>query len=83
MGMPGQYHTLVALSGGNSITFKQVAGWAPGPVWTGVENLARTGVRFLDSLVRSQSLHQQRHTGLPTVSYKKQMYLSIERSPIS
>jgi len=22
------------------------AGWAPGPVWTGVENLVPTGIRF-------------------------------------
>jgi hypothetical protein len=26
----------------------QEAGWAPGPVWTGAENLAPTGVRSLD-----------------------------------
>jgi hypothetical protein len=58
MAMAGQYHTLVALSGGNSITFEQVAGWASGPVWTGMENLARNGVRFLDSLVRSESLQR-------------------------
>jgi hypothetical protein len=28
----------------------QEAGWAPGPVWTGAENLAHTGIRFLDRL---------------------------------
>jgi len=32
------------------------AGWAPGPVWTGAENLAPTGIRSSDRPVRSQSL---------------------------
>ena len=34
----------------------QEAGWAPGPVWTGAENLAPTGIRFPDHPARSQSL---------------------------
>ena len=29
-------------------TFVQVDGWAPGPVWTGAENLALTGIRSPD-----------------------------------
>jgi len=29
------------------------AGWAPGPVWTGAENPASTGIRSLDLLARS------------------------------
>ena len=32
----------------------QETGWAPGPVWTGAENLASTGIRSLDSPARSQ-----------------------------
>ena len=31
------------------------AGWAPGSVWTNAENLAYTGIRPLDSPVRSES----------------------------
>jgi len=31
----------------------QEAGWAPGPVWTGAENLAPTGIRFPDRPARS------------------------------
>ena len=31
---------------------------APGPVWTGVENLALTGIRSLDRPGRSQSLYR-------------------------
>ena len=37
-------------------------GWVgPGPVWTGAENLAPTGIRFLDRPARSQSLHRARY----------------------
>jgi len=36
----------------------QGAGWAPGPVWTGAENLAPTGIRSPDRAARSQSLYR-------------------------
>ena len=36
----------------------QEKGWAPGPVWTGAENLAPTGIRSPDRLARSQSLYR-------------------------
>jgi hypothetical protein len=35
----------------------QEAGWAPGPVWTGAENLAPTGIQSPDRPARSQSLY--------------------------
>jgi hypothetical protein len=35
----------------------QEAGWATGPVRTGAENLAPTGIRSPDRPARSQSLH--------------------------
>ena len=34
------------------------AGWAPGPVWTGAEILALTGIRSPDRPARSQSLYR-------------------------
>jgi hypothetical protein len=34
----------------------QEAGWAPGPVWTGAENLAPTSILSSDRPARSQSL---------------------------
>ena len=41
MGVGGQHHAPAALpSGENSVHIVQEAGWAPGPVWTGAENLA-------------------------------------------
>ena len=35
--------------------------WAPGPVWTGAENLDHTGIRFPDRPARSQSLYRLRY----------------------
>jgi hypothetical protein len=35
----------------------QEAGWAPGPVWTGVENLAPTAIQPAERPVRSKSLY--------------------------
>jgi hypothetical protein len=35
--------------------------WAPGPVWTGAENFALTGIRSPDRPARSQSLYRVRY----------------------
>jgi hypothetical protein len=45
----------------------QEAGWDPGPVKTGAENLAPTGIRFSDRPARGQSLYRLSH---PTHIYK-------------
>ena len=34
--------------GRDTVPIVQEAGWAPGPVWTGAENLAPTGIRSPD-----------------------------------
>ena len=39
------------------------AGCAPGPVWTGAENLATTGIRYPDRPARSESLHRLSYPG--------------------
>jgi hypothetical protein len=39
----------------------QEAGWAPGPVWTGAENLAPTGIRSPYCPALSQSLYRLRY----------------------
>ena len=44
--------------GKDPVLIVQEAGWAPGPVWRGVENLAATGIRSLDRPARSQSLYR-------------------------
>ena len=36
------------------VPIAQEAGWAPGPVWTGAENLAATGIRSPDRPARSE-----------------------------
>ena len=41
-----------------TIPIVQEAGWAPGPVWTGTENLAPTGIRSPDRPARSQLLYR-------------------------
>ena len=47
--------------GKDPVPIVQEAGWAPGPVWTGAENLAPTGIRSLDRPARSQSLYRLRY----------------------
>jgi hypothetical protein len=39
----------------------QEAGWAPGPVWTGGENLTPTGIRSLYRPAHSKSLYRIRY----------------------
>ena len=41
----------------------QEAGWAPGPVWTGAENIAPNGIRSPDRTARSESLYRLRYPG--------------------
>ena len=49
---PGRYLP----PGKDPIPTVQEAGWAPGPVWTGAENIAPTGIRSPDLPARSQLL---------------------------
>jgi len=44
---PGQF-----TPGKNPVPIVKEAGWAPGPVWTGAENLAPTGIRYPDCPAR-------------------------------
>jgi len=56
-GVGGQRHAPAALAPGKEpVPILQEAGWAPGPVWTGVENLATTGIRSPDRSASSESL---------------------------
>jgi hypothetical protein len=47
--------------GQDPVPIVQEAGWAPGPVWTGAENLAPTGIRYPDRPARSKSLYRLRY----------------------
>jgi hypothetical protein len=62
--MGGQRHASTAFTPGKSpVPILQDAGWAPGPVRTGAENLAPTGIRSPDLLARSESLYRLRYPG--------------------
>ena len=45
------------------VPIAQSGGWAPGPAWTGAENLARTGMRSPVLPASSQSLYKPRYPG--------------------
>jgi len=64
MGVGGQCQTPAALPRERDpVPIVQEAGWVPGPVWTGGENLARSAIRPLDSPARSESLYRLSHLG--------------------
>ena len=55
----GQLHAPAALPPKKDpVPVVQEAGWAPGPVWTGAENLAVIGIRSLDLQALSESLYR-------------------------
>ena len=61
-GVGGQRHAPAAFTPGkNPLSIVQEAGWAPGPVWIGAENLASTGIRSSDRPARRQSLYRLRY----------------------
>jgi hypothetical protein len=61
-GVRGQRHAPAALyPGKDPVPIIQEAGWAPGPVWTGVESLAPTGIQSPDHPASSQSLYELRY----------------------
>ena len=54
--------------GKDPVPIVQEAGWATGPVWTGAENLAPTGIRSPDRPACSESLYRLRYPS-PTIIY--------------
>ena len=50
----------------------QEVGWAPGPIWTGAENLSPTGIRSPDRPGRSESQYRlnQENNRIFTVEVK-------------
>ena len=49
--------------GKEPVPIVQEAGWAPGPVWTGAENLASTGIRSPDRPALVESLYRLSYCG--------------------
>jgi hypothetical protein len=63
-GVNGQHHAVAVLPPRKRpVPAVQEAEWAPGPVWTGVGNLAPTGIRTPDRPGRSESLYRLRYPG--------------------
>ena len=50
-------------AGKDPVPIVQEAEWARGPVWTGAENLASTGIRSPDRPARSESLYRLSYPG--------------------
>jgi hypothetical protein len=68
MGVGGQRHAPAAFTPGKDpVTIVQEAGWAPGPVWIGAENLAPTGIRSPYFPARSESLYRLSYPGPQSV----------------
>jgi hypothetical protein len=62
MGVGGQRHGPAAFTPGKDpVPIAQEAGWTPGPVWTGAENLAPTGIRSPDRPALSESPYRLRY----------------------
>jgi len=65
MGMGGQRNAPAGfIPGKHPVPIVWEAGWVPGPVWTGTENLAPTGIRSPDRPARSESLYRLSYVGL-------------------
>jgi hypothetical protein len=54
-------------SGRNTVPIIYQAGWVPGPVWAGAENLVQTGIRSPYLPDRSVSLYRLRYPGPATL----------------
>ena len=75
--------------GKDPVPIVQEARWAPGPVGTGAENLASTGIRSPDRTARSESLYRLSYPGrqkknrLSIVNYKPPFFKELFETPLS
>jgi len=72
--MPRPLFTL----GKDLVPIVQEAGWAPGPVWTGAENIVPTGIRSPDHPARSQSLYRLSYPALTHTHTHTHTYIYIK-----
>ena len=71
--------------GKDLVPIVQEAGWAPGPDWTGAENLAPIGIRSSGRPARSQSLYRlsyRAHTATLGVTQIKPKIVSMNILPV-
>ena len=77
----GQSHASAAFTPGkDAVSIVQEAGWAAGPVWTGGENLAPTGIRSPDRPARSESLYRLCYSGPKMRGTTVKIYIYIKLS---
>ena len=78
MVVSGQRHAPAALRPAMTrCLIVQEVGWAPGPVWTSVENIGPpTGIRSPDPSARSESLYRLSYR--PTRNDYTQLYVRIK-----
>jgi hypothetical protein len=87
-GVDGQRHAPVALHPGNDpVPTVREVGWAPGPVWTGAENLAPTppGIRSPDRPARCELLYRLSYPGpqsLYRLSYPVKMNKTSQKTSL-
>jgi hypothetical protein len=81
MRVGGQRHAPAALPPGKRLHTHCTGGWvAPGPIWTGVKNLAPTGIRAPNRPARSESLYRLRipaHKGSLQIKKKRKMFKEL------
>ena len=69
-GVRGQRHPPAALyPREDPVPIVQEAGWAPGPVWTGAENVVPTGIRSPVRSACSQSLYRLSYPAHSLIEY--------------
>jgi hypothetical protein len=61
----------------DTVHIPQEVRWAPGPAWTGAENLSLTGIRSPDRPARSESLYRLRYPG-PSVTLRTQIIYKMQ-----
>ena len=77
-GVRGQPHAPAALCPRKDpVPTVQEVGWAPGPVWTGAENLALTGIRSRDRPARSQSLYRLSYRAHAVLYYPEEIVFKV------
>jgi hypothetical protein len=80
MEVGGQRHVPAALPlEKEPVRIIQEAGWVPGPVATGAENLTSTGIRFPDHPNRSESPYRLHYPGPQNWRHAKAHYENKER----
>jgi hypothetical protein len=63
MGVGGRHAPAAFTPRKDLVPIVQEAGWAPGPVWIGAENLTPTRIQSPDFPTRSESLYWLRYPG--------------------